>query len=64
MNCWIMLPSVSYNLTILSVEPEKPEGNGYNISKIIDMMCHFSIQQNCAKMTFKQEKKYFYESYL
>lgn len=48
----------------MSVEPEKPEGNGYNISKIIDMMCHFSIQQNCAKMTFKQEKKYFYESYL
>lgn len=44
-----MLPSVSCDLTILSVEPDRPESNGYNISKIIDMVCHFTIQQNCAK---------------
>lgn len=59
-----MLPSVSYNLTILSVEPDKPESNGYNSSKIIDTMCYFSTQQKCAKMTFKGEKKHFYERYL
>lgn len=57
MTCWIMLLSVSYDLTILSVEPDKPEGNGYNTNKVIDMMCHFSTQQKCAKMTFKQDKK-------
>ena len=33
-NCWIMPYNVSYDLTRLPVEPDKPESNCYNISKM------------------------------